>query len=990
MLIRLELVRELHPHFPKDASELTIDHTTELAAAKWHLLGSNDYLLVTKVDSLPQLGDLYGGRIARENSKLSKKPTPNSKNKSDRTAKPRAVGVQEWILCQPFKEHQENLNEAYNTLTCESSGPVLMMAASFSSAYFDQLDYKQIVAATEKLMGDVQEVANSYKEIKKSHVLTSLGGMDLAIVIDVGNQGLNKSFELLNRLRELRHKVGGEFFHHYFSQVNAFFCFRTKEDLSSIQNADDLAIISRIKTVCGHQEEFLGKPNPPEEGIYVTMGAYSLTKVFPSISALSSFEHLAMTPNQHLEACRKGFDGSRTEIAIPTNKLNSSTSKEVGKHLKITLHKDLENFGQLIDDVVELLPNRLGYVSGREMSKALLTVKKALTRNERIGALRDLFPFVSQLCYCILHEQWVAIDRVDLNTRQAIISSASQLTIHLWRAIRNRIESRVESLDPSFPGTLDSGTSKLMNGYSVAAWLCWGIFNAVDSNSFCASDSFAACVAAGYSGRIQTQEAFADLRKEIENPSLHTIVKNITPLGSGKEKSWHSRLLLLDISGHVIFRPEVAFLHCVHEMAEFSDWWSLKHTISLRQVVNKFQFRFFLRGLFDDFRKDVATSISLNEFKERIITLILVNRKNAPVTTQNAMESFNQVFIRAEDPTWIGFTFFRELAELDPADQTFLRHVGQDIDSGFVRTVSNAAKKVLYSELTSEGTSVKGFNLFQKRDLFREMIADYSMFFVLHKYRSIESGSSGGVDIQEVDYNYGCIVDQISSWMPAASQEESPPSSQEEIQDQFVRFNDVFCRWILQRIVVKMIPSVTVSSWGIDGGIPKNEIKDFKEEWDILTNECVDTIAYYFCLFERGKPIGRDGLIAVKEHILKVFRELEQAGIIGTRPGSLCCQLAMLAKIDNSNLISENFLRNDPAKFIFGQFESVWRNSVSHCASIVSSLDISAGNPEQIIEIASRKELSGENNLETQRLAFAWTVWAKSQKLCFEHCFVVG
>ncbi|MCE2811821.1 MAG: hypothetical protein LW850_15660 [Planctomycetaceae bacterium] len=992
MLIRLELVRELHPHFPKDISELTNDHTHESSATKWHLLGSNDYLLVTKVDSLPELGDLYGGRSSRDITVSAATTTGNSKRKTKTTSKPRAGGVQEWILCQPFIGFQEEINAAYATLTSESSGPVLMIAASFSSAYFDQLDYKQIVSATKEMMGKVRDVANSYQDIKKFHVLTSLGGMDLAILIDVGKQGLNKSFELLNQLRELRNSVANGNFHHYFSQVNAFFCFRTKQDLSSIQEADQLAVISRIKTVCGHQDDFLGTADPKQDGVYVTMGAYSLTKIFPTLSVLSRLEHLAMTADQHLEACRKGFDGSRTEIAIPTNKLSRSSTKQSEKHIKITLHKDLEDFGKLIEEVVDLLPYRLGYVSGREMSKALLTVKKALTRNERIGALRDLFPFISQLCYCILHDKWDTIDKVDLNTRQAIISSASQLTIHLWRAIRNRIESRVESLDPSFPGTLDSGTSKLMNGYSVAAWLCWGIFNAVDSDSCCAKDSFAACVAAGYSGRIQTQEAFADLRKNVENPTLDSKVKSIKTLGSGEQENWHSRLLLLDISGHVIFRPEVAFLHCVHEMAEFSDWWSLQHTGWLRYYINKFQFHFFLDTLYIEVKKNISNSVSKEDFKTRIMTLILVNRSRTPLVSTKVKEIFRRKFITVEDPTWLSLTFFRELTELNHSDQELLKNLGGDIDSEFVRFVCDAAKRILYFEITHENTSADGFNLFQKRDLFREMVADYSMFLVLYKYRSMTKDTGGEVNVFEVDYNYGCIIDQISSWMPSKSRGESKGSgsgSQEESRSQFVRFNDIFWRWILQRFVVQMIPLVEIEISGVAGMIIKFKTPDLSKVWSQWKDDTIAAISRYFCLFERGNPISPGGFKDVKSHLENIFQDLEKAAIVGIKADSLCWSLAKLAKIQRSDLISEVFLRSTPANSIFREFDDVWNNAVTYCASIVDSLDFDAKDCDQTVATASQIELCSSLALETQRLSFAWILWAKSQKLCFDRCFVV-
>jgi hypothetical protein len=1025
MLIRLELVRELHPHFPKSEDEISSQIHRPGASSRWHLLGANDFLVVTKIESLPMLGDIYGG--GNQESSLDGNVARPRKQSLENDANYQKTlspgGVQEWILCDPFSSDPTPTTKAYEVLSDTESGPLLIIATSFSSVYFDKLNFQDIRDKTKTI---IEQITTASKDngFAESIVLSSLGGVDLTLIIRIKDQGLKKAFVLLQQLRDLKHQVSQSRYHHCFSQVNAFFCFKDRESLSaSIDN--DVKIISRTRTVCGHQFDFLRRENASEDGVathasYLTMGTYSVAQIFDGVNSLADCSTLAMKSDEYLAACKNGFDGSRTEIAMPSGLIPISARPEESEHSEITLNKKLIEFGDLIDTSVHILTNQYGSVTGREVAKALLAVRKSLTRNERLGALRDLFPFVSQLCRCIQGEAWNLLYSSKTDVRASTMSSASDLTTHLWRAIRNRIESRVESLDPSFPGTLDSGTSKLLNGYSVAAWLCSGVFNPSEKSLRCASDSFAACVAAGYSGRIQTQETFADLRRLFERADPDADIEEISRIDEAEsDDRWNARLLLLDISGRAIFRPEIAFLHCMHEIAEFSEWWTQKKAIKLRVAVNEFQFSY-LCDLFYNSEEFSNTKAAVHDFKVKIMQTIVFAIINLDASSTSQQVAIERMFVdqvtSKRDPTWFLLTLSQEIARLNTNSQLLIEELHKyGIDSSFLEKLKLAAAKLLLTEFAggvekggsynqhtaskedrsnvdtkdnsvetvqtaanAEGNDIvndrlKDNGLFQIRDLIREIVADFSMIYAIFRFRSVLIPEKRRVKDVDVDYAFGCIVEQTVSWLPAVIPQGIDKKSTKKLRD-------IVYRWLIQRYMVWNMENKDVDA-----------IKDQEKVFERWREECVVQVSLAICVFDKRGEINRDVEEQMMSLVRKCMDDLEDACFAGFGGDCLAKSLAVLA-VGRTPLIDEEFIKAEPARTISMKFLSVWKEAREFSMAVRRNLFNDASrknNTKHVYRFYQANEMNSTHELEKLRMEFSWLLWAKSQKLCFDECFEV-
>ncbi len=169
----------------------------------------------------------------------------------------------------------------------------------------------------------------------------------------------------------------------------------------------------------------------------------------------------------------------------------------------------------------------------------------------------------------------------------------NRLTDHLWRALQNRTEYRIPTRDPTVPTTLEYGASKLVNAYTVATWLASElVLNSTKQfaprSNDCGSERFGVCVSVNSTGRVSCEEVFSELRRELElemsvSEGSDETSSEICHLSQRRNSEWNFPLLLLTISGPAIFRPEITLTHCLHEVAEFGEWYRLPQTTILHE-----------------------------------------------------------------------------------------------------------------------------------------------------------------------------------------------------------------------------------------------------------------------------------------------------------------------------------------------------------------------------------------------------------------------
>lgn len=267
------------------------------------------------------------------------------------------------------------------------------------------------------------------------------------------------------------------------------------------------------------------------------------------------------------------------------------------------------------DNLLQFSRTYLGKLQCDELMGVFVSFCSAVYRPELLGAVRDIYPFMMQLARAAKHQHWethlthAARSRAweDLDSNQAELDwirfnkAMQDLLARLNRAVRNRVEHRSMQGDPPLTHILSHGACKLINAYSVVFWLAAELFRQHSRRRYPAEEGsqssqdagpvignpahFAALVTAGTSGRIECEELFDDFRRSVERAEQQQngdrkLLSQISPNG------WSSRLLLLDISGPLLLRPELCFACCLHEMAELSEWIHLPETKPARRALN--------------------------------------------------------------------------------------------------------------------------------------------------------------------------------------------------------------------------------------------------------------------------------------------------------------------------------------------------------------------------------------------------------------------
>jgi hypothetical protein len=235
----------------------------------------------------------------------------------------------------------------------------------------------------------------------------------------------------------------------------------------------------------------------------------------------------------------------------------------------------------------------LGQTPYGELMRIFGSFQSCFYRFEYLGVARDLFPFFSQLASAFRSlDVWEEYLRAPL----ALADGASKrsdrfddqiadLLSHLSRAIRNRMENRSVHSDLFLATTLEHGGCKLVSAYTVVFWLCSELFRRRlgETAETCDSNHFAACLCAGVEGRVVCRQLFADFRRFAQARGRAT--------GQVVDGRWTAPLMLLEISGASLLRPEMCLVHCMHEVAELSDWICQKRCDELRVGINRWILR---------------------------------------------------------------------------------------------------------------------------------------------------------------------------------------------------------------------------------------------------------------------------------------------------------------------------------------------------------------------------------------------------------------
>ena len=161
-----------------------------------------------------------------------------------------------------------------------------------------------------------------------------------------------------------------------------------------------------------------------------------------------------------------------------------------------------------------------------------------------IVAIQDLYPFITRLNQLLeskdfddtlnIYEYYNEFDKELRRVRS-----------YLWTALRNRTETSDAMVNSSIPGTLGNGCAKLLPAYAAACKMASKVLGLFEGQA-------ETCVIRGIAGRLECHELFEPLRMlQLNSDSIDSKREN-------KTRSQLKRLLLIQISGPILLKPEVA------------------------------------------------------------------------------------------------------------------------------------------------------------------------------------------------------------------------------------------------------------------------------------------------------------------------------------------------------------------------------------------------------------------------------------------------
>lgn len=584
--IRLELRRNLGFNFSSSDEE-----TWNASSSEMQTLGSFDYMRWAEISSLRELHDPISGNSGQAtqvegNSELVLFP-PNSNSIDQINTTLEEFGTAPLaFLC---RLHISSL--AFD------SAPSIAEASQLCNANAPEL-LEKVVKEAAKLIGHESVRPHAL------HVWTTLGGPDLVITAfpkSATELAVLNAVNSLVRTRSVKDvlPISQTNQGHAFSSVQSNLIFRLGNQLDDMISSDQflrserefgMKFASRLTVGPGHELDVIKSL----EGLFSKKQIDAL----PLRNALMSWGHrsiqLTFSELRQLVACVGSAGGSSGSEVDHFHFISAIRTTIVSDRKTIDLQANTfshppgtpqlsEELSKLLE-LIELRLTRLGKSffgldHRRELGRIFRTFRTAFRRNDRASSVRDLLPFFDQLARSASSPAWEKLYG-KLQNNDEIATELDSIFSYLWRSLRNRSEDRSQPLDPSFPNTVSNGTNNLVNSYTVAAWVaCFLLFEdnrqVTTVSKDCALDRFALATCTGTDGVVRVTSLFSTVfaRENVE---------------SKLNGEWNSPLFLLRLSGPALYLPELTFVFCIHEMAEFSNWSRLPQHNNLCSVINRF------------------------------------------------------------------------------------------------------------------------------------------------------------------------------------------------------------------------------------------------------------------------------------------------------------------------------------------------------------------------------------------------------------------
>ncbi len=779
--VQLNLTYAFNPHFG------VAQHSIRLPT--WLVLGDPDYLELRNIESF---SDFF--QPAR------REPTLNGSHEDS----PVFEWVRERLGCEkhinlvhnPFEPNESAIADAKSLCTNDDSF-LFWIQLTASPTWLDfSTDFEMV---RKQLIRIETYVRETYGKKFGFTVLWSLGSFDLALlrtsnrendvqlchqfvnllrtlkygdVFGSESNGSRFEYELLaERRKGIENELKDEF---VFTTVTASLACNLTKEFTSTGSEGDLVVRTRFKAKKGF-EKLLAGSNTPLLGLEPKW----IHRDFHSVSA---FVKWFKTHCWSEGGCRiEDFGSSFTEILLHPDNANTLDMNNVRQtatqvHSKSVAEAKLvtsESFSasqRAIDNGLKAFADsQIGPTQGTELVKVLTTYYQALARTDRLSAMRDLTPFFLQLSDVLGDSEWGEYLASTDYSRELTSVDLSYLTNHLWRAIRNRIESHCEHTDPLLPASSENVAVKLLNAYTVAAWLCSDLLlqERIDRSTDCDARTFGVCVCTGSAGRVEGKELFREFRNHCERVRLSK--------GGSTDKEV-SPLLLLNISGPILFRPEAAFAHCLHEMAEFSNWLATDNN-GIKAGFSWHSYRCIESLFFSLVQATPGIDQLDDQFAFDVKCLLRLSVVDLPVdgTTSNPrnwedVDSLLMAQLSLKDPLRVSSFVLSRWLELASEDRWEKLCRSPLMNHRFF-----AARKLISNVIRQSDRPGPGFGIreFRRRIeeydvLIREIAADFGMILMLRKLKLERPGTVPASFSMQEDINYAfyCLLEGAMAWLP--------------------------------------------------------------------------------------------------------------------------------------------------------------------------------------------------------------------------------
>lgn len=592
--IRLRFITELPLQFT-DSKSASI-HSREQF---WFAFGSVDYLECTALSSLDQIHNEQrendGGTPLKDDASLA--------SNSNLILVPSVFKLVTHSPRQPddWKQlavsHEQKVAATWDILGGEKYQFSAIIRLTLSSIILDHA--KTIPNILARLTGAEERISTRLGEVdfKNATVWATMGGPELVVILPLpSDEDFSRVFEFVKWLRELHGPDIGEtecVENHAFASVQANFFYRTAAALLSSKTDKPTEgepkkprhkYLCRVTVGAGHEVEFVKRAlgTTPRSGTYFTVSYRSIVIELSSIDEVikvirdGGYKKRTLDEKEFYER-RPYFIGIRTSILFEWDEAVAEELKFQDKIPGLNFSPELETLLEEFSQSIRHFSKFLHTSQAEELLHIHRTIVSACRRNDRAIAIRDLFPFIKQLGVCLNSHHWdIYLSKPETKYEVVILEDLALLIRHLWKAIRTRIDQRIQPIDPTFSSSLELGASKLLNASTVAAWIGWEMLRDQGvPGAVCGSQLFGACVATGNRGRVFGTTVFPEFLMDAKKSSNHDA------------NALHAPLVLIEVSGNALFKTHLAVAHFLHEIAEFCEWENQPSATPARECINQ-------------------------------------------------------------------------------------------------------------------------------------------------------------------------------------------------------------------------------------------------------------------------------------------------------------------------------------------------------------------------------------------------------------------